>query len=465
MKGLSIKIQKFGSFLSSMVMPNIGVFIGWGILAALFIPTGWLPNERLNELVGPTLKYLMPLLIAYTGGYNVYGKRGGVAGAMATVGVIIGSDITMLIGGMVMGPLGAFIIKKVDKLFEGHIKSGMEMMVNNFSMGIVGALLMLIGFIAIEPIFNVILTGLSSGVQWVVDNHLLPFASIFVNPAQVLFLNNAINHGIMVPLGIEQAAETGKSILFLVEANVGTWLGLMIAFSLYGKGMAKKSAPGATLILFLGGIGEVCFPYALIKPLTILGPILANMASLFILQTFGGGTVAAVSPGSFPALMAMTPKGCFGVNIAAFLVATAVSFAVVALILKRDKSKDEDENLSLVESDSSLPDFNAIMDTGKHFVINKIAFACDAGMGSSVMGVSLLKTKMKKAMLDMDLVHTAINDLNDDIDVVITSATLEGRVKDMIKKFDKDIPILTVENFLDDNRYNEIVQYLKDHSK
>lgn len=468
MKGMSVKIQKFGSFLSSMVMPNIGIFIGWGILAALFIDTGWLPNKYLNELVGPTLKYLLPILIGYTGGFNMYGKRGGVAGAMATMGVVIGADITMLIGGMIMGPIGAWCIKKVDKLFEGHIKSGMEMLVNNFSMGIVGALIMVIGYVGVEPVFNVILSALSIGVQWIVDKNLLPFTSIFVQPAQVLFLNNAINHGIMVPVGIEQAAETGKSILFLVEANGGTWLGLLLAFSFFGRGMAKKSAPGASLIMFAGGIGEVAFPYAMIKPWTILGPMVGNIVALFILQIFNGGTVAAVSPGSFFALLAMTPKGCFVVNILAYVVAAIVSFLIVAFFLKHDKSGDDEEENEIPEF-TSMNEINGITtDKTKKtetFTIHKVVFACDAGMGSSVMGVSLLKTKMKKAMLDIDLVHMAINELTDDVDVVITNVTLENRVKETLQKLNKDVPILTVENFLDNDRYDEIVTYLKEHAK
>ncbi len=464
LKNSSVQIQKFGSFLSAMVMPNIGAFIAWGILAALFIPTGWLPNEDLNNLVGPTLTYAMPLLIGYTGGYSIYGKRGGVAGVLATMGVVIGADITMLIGGMIMGPLGAVGIKRIDKLFEGRVKAGMEMLVDNFSIGIMGAIIMIGGYVVVEPIFSAILAVLSGGVDWLVTHNLLPFTSIFIQPAQVLFLNNAINHGIMAPLGIEEAAQTGKSILFLVEANGGGWLGLLFAFSLFGKGLAKKSAPGASVIMFFGGIGEVAFPYALIKPWTIFGPMTGNIVALFILQIFNGGTVAAVSPGSFLALLAMTPKGCFAVNIAAYVAAAAVSFAIVAFFLVRDKSVEVGEEIE--ESGSSgipLSDIGSI-DTPKA-VIKKVAFACDAGMGSSVMGVSMLKTVMQKAMVQLEVIHTPVNEIPADADVIITNVTLEQRVKETVmKKYNKEVPVLTIENFLDKNRYEEIVAYLKENS-
>ncbi|MFQ7234330.1 MAG: PTS mannitol transporter subunit IIBC, partial [Enterococcus hulanensis] len=92
---LKVRVQKIGAFLSAEVMPNIGVFIGWGILAALVIPTGWLPNEKLNVLVAPTMKYLVPALIGYTGGFNIHGKRGGVIGAFATMGIILGAEMNM----------------------------------------------------------------------------------------------------------------------------------------------------------------------------------------------------------------------------------------------------------------------------------------------------------------------------------------------------------------------------------
>lgn len=467
-----VKIQKMGSFLSAMVMPNIGAFIAWGLLAAFFIPTGWYPNEDLNNLVGPTMKYILPVLIGYTGGYNVYGRRGGVAGALSTVGVVIGADITMLIGGMIMGPLGALCIKTIDNLFKDKVKPGLEMLIDNFSMGISMAIVMIIGYLIVEPIFSVVLAILASGVQYLVDANLLPFTSIFVQPGQVLFLNNFINHGIMVPIGIEEAARTGKSLLFLVEANGGTWLGLLLAFSFFGKGAAKKSAPGASFIMCFGGIGEIAYPYVLIKPWTVLGPMVGNIVALFILQIFNGGTVGPVSPGSFLALLAMTPKGCFTVNIAAYVVATIVSFAIVSFFLLLDK-KHSTEDMDLSENstlNTTKNDTNVTVSDVQSLEniavsgIKKIAFACDAGMGSSVMGVSMLKTKLQKAMLPVELVHTPINEIPEDIDLIITNVNLAQRVKDTVKqKYNKEVPILSMKNFLDQKRYDEIIKYLKEH--
>lgn len=467
------KIQRMGGFLSSMVMPNIGVFIAWGLMAAFFIPTGWTPNEHLNELVPPILNYLLPVLIGYTGGYNVYGKRGGAIGALATMGVVVGADITMLIGGMIMGPIGAILMKKIDELLKGKVKPGLEMLVDNFSLGFLGFAIALIGFVAVEPVFAVILSFISGGVDWLMARNLIPLTSIFVQPAQVLFLNNAVNHGIMIPLGTQQVLETGKSLLFLVEANGGAWVGLLIAFSMFGTGMAKKSAPASMLIQFLGGIGEVAFPYAMIKSITILAPIAGNMTALAIGQLFGGGTVGAVSPGSFLALLMMTPRGNFVVNIAMYASAVLVSFLVGAFFLRLSLKKDlaAEEELALEGAGASTAEAfetempepivaENVTHTGKP--IRNVIIACDAGMGSSAMGASMLNTKARKNMLEVTVKNVSVDNIPEDADLIITNEILLERVKGLTK--DKQVPILTIKNFLDNSEYDRFIKFIKENN-
>lgn len=467
---IKAKVQKMGGFLSGMVMPNIGALIAWGIVTALFLETGYFPNEKLAELITPTLTYLIPILFGYTGGYNVYGRRGAVAGTVATIGVVVGADVTMMIGGMIMGPLGAWIIKQVDKVLDGHVKPGMEMLVDNFSMGIVGAIMMIAGYAIVTPIFAGITNILTVGVNFMISHNILPFTEVFVVPGQVLFLNNAINHGIFTPLAIEQASETGKSILYLVEANGGMWAGLVLAFAVFGKGMAKKSAPGAAIIQIIGGIGEVSFPYALIKPVTILGPILGGIAALFWFQIMDGGAVAAVSPGSLIALIIMLPKGKVLVNVGGYAIATVVSFVVVAFFLKRDKTPDEEEQevqgidmSQFVESHSAPGEEKEQTAPSAANVekrkIKKIAFACDAGMGSSAMGASMLKTQLNKAGLYLDVSHVSIHQIPEDIDVVVTNTNLLEAAK---KEAPAGIPIIEIKEFLNADEHKAIVQQIKD---
>lgn len=466
---MKVRVQKMGTFLSSEVMPNIGVFIGWGVLAALFIPTGWLPNEKLNELIAPTMKYLMPLLIAYTGGSNIYERRGGVIGAFATMGVILGTDINMLAGAMFMGPFAAWCIKKVDKLFDGKVKPGLEMLVSNFSMGLVGAVLMVIGFFAFAPIIEGLIAILSIAINALIGKGLLPLLAIFLQPGKILFLNNAINHGIMIPLGIEQAAETGKSLLFMLEANNGCVLGVALAFAIFGKGTAKKAAPGAAFINFFGGIGEVVYPFVLSKPITLLGQIAGSFVSILIIQNFGGGTVAAISPGSFFALLAVSAKDSIVVNIISYFAGMITSFLVAGFFLRMDKSEEGECDSAVI--DNMLRDMGASAVAGagataslQDGVIRRIMFACDAGMGSSVMGESIMKMKISKAMLNMEVAHTSVATIGENVqdgDLIVTTQPLEDRVKNMLQTSQKENRVFAVGNLLDGDAYDKLIETLK----
>lgn len=333
-------VQRMGSFLAAMIIPNLGAFIAWGLITAFFIPTGWIPNETLAKLVGPMISYLLPILIGYTGGKLIYDTRGGVVGAAATMGVIVGADVPMFIGAMIMGPLGGYLIKKADELWEDKIPTGFELLVNNFAAGILAAVLALIGTLAVGPVVQGLTNALGAGVQVLVDNRLLPLADLFIEPAKVLFLNNAINHGILAPLGVTQVQETGRSLLFLLETNPGPGLGLLLAFWFTGKGMAKQSAPGAILIHFFGGIHEIYFPYVLAHPVMIVALWAGGITADLWFVITGAGLVATPSPGSIFAYLAVTPPGQHFAVLGGVLIAAVASFLVGSLILRLYPVKD-----------------------------------------------------------------------------------------------------------------------------
>ncbi|MBM7690035.1 PTS mannitol transporter subunit IIBC [Enterococcus ureilyticus] len=467
---LKVKVQQFGSFLSGMIMPNIGAFIAWGILTALFIPTGWFPNEQLNEITGPTITYLLPILIGFTGGRLVYDIRGGVVGAMVTMGVITGADIPMFLGAMMVGPAGAYCIKKFDQLVDGKIKPGFEMLVNNFSSGILASILAIIAYLIVGPAVEGLNNLLATGVGFLVENSLLPLASVFVEPAKVLFLNNAINHGVISPIAIEQAAETGRSVLFLLESNPGPGLGILLAYTIFGRGSAKQTAPGAIIIHFLGGIHEIYFPYILMKPILILSAIGGGMAGVMTFSLFNAGLVAPASPGSIFAILAMTPRNGYLGVFAGIIVATAVSFAISAVVLKTSKETETtieaaSEKASALKGRKTVnPDvvtsFSASekMSNAVEILANtkKIIFACDAGMGSSAMGASVLRNKVKKAGLTIEVVNSAIAQLPNDADIVVTHQDLTSRAKERLPKAYH----VSVDNFLSSNKYDELVEKL-----
>lgn len=456
------KVQAFGGFLTNMVLPNIGAFIAWGIVTALYIETGWAPNAHLAELVGPTITYLLPLLLGYSGGKMVGGQRGGVLGSIATMGLIIGADIPMFLGAMIMGPLGGWVIKKTDKFLEDKIPTGFEMLINNFSIGILGFLLMILSYLLVGPVIEGANSFVKSAIEALVSTGALPLLSVVNEPAKVLFLNNVIDQGIYYPLGMQQTAEVGKSIYFMVASNPGTGLGLLLAYTIFGKGAAKKTAPGAIIIHFFGGIHELYFPYVLMKPLTIIAMILGGATGTLVFQLTNVGLVAGPSPGSIFAYLALTPRGNFFGVIAGVLAAALVSFLVTALILKFDKSENEDDFEDYSDMSKNMKSEgkdilnNAISTDTKN--VNLIAFACDAGMGSSAMGAASFKKKLRDLGInDIEVKHFRIEDVPEEADIVVIHRDLADRLKLREHKFE----IVEIDGYLQDKEIDKLLESLK----
>lgn len=496
---LKVAVQRIGSALSSMVMPNIPILIAWGVITTLFIGDGWLPNPQFALLVGPMLAYLIPIMIGYTGGKNVYDHRGGVVGAIATMGAIVatqgsipflntvsgmdpssanfvsgfkdavasrGTDVPMILAAMILGPLGAWVIKKFDAWAQPKVKAGLEMLVNNFSAGLIGFAMALVANKVVGPVIEGLTKIMAHGVDFLISNHLIPLANLFIEPAKILFLNNAINHGILTPLGTEQVLKTGKSLLFLLEANPVPGLGVLFAFWFFGKGSAKATAPGAIIIHFIGGIHEIYFPYVMMKP-ALFGAVMAGgVTGTFVNNMLGSGLKAPASPGSIIAILSMTPKGLgsFAAVLAGVISAAIVSFLVAALILKNDKSMVDDSALESAQaelaSNKAVAKGQAQVGTDTAIVaanIQHIIFACDAGMGSSAMGASILRDKVKKAGLTIDVTNRAIANLTDSADtLVVTQEELAPRAAQMAPSSTR----VAVSNFLNSPKYEAIITSL-----
>lgn len=454
------KVQKFGRALSAMVMPNIGAFIAWGLITALFMEKGWAPNAKLAVVITPMSQVLLPLLIAYTGGKNVWGERGGVIGAIATIGVIAGSDIPMFIGAMIMGPLAAWILKKFDQAIDGKVKAGFEMLINNFSLGIIGAILCCIGTVGIAPLVSMLNKVMAAGVGVFVRHGLLPLASIIIEPAKVLFLNNAINHGILSPMGIQQVEEAGKSIFFLLEANPGPGLGVLLAYCLVGKGSAKSSAPGAAIIHFFGGIHEIYFPYILMNPLLLIATILGGASGVLTFTLLNVGLTAPSSPGSILALLMMCERHSYVGLILGVLISAAVSFVVAMFILKLAGKDDASLEDAQAQKDSMKQQAKGQAQSAPKAAgaVKKIAFACDAGMGSSAMGASVLKKKLSEAGIKgIEVIHTPVSSIPKDVQIVVTHQELGERAAHS----NPDAQLVLITNFLGAPEYDQVVEQLK----
>lgn len=471
--GHRARIQAFGGFLTAMVIPNVGAFIVWGFITALFIPTGWLPNESLAQLVGPMITYLLPLLLAYTGGRLVHGHRGGVIGAVGAVGLIVGADIPMFLGAMIMGPLSAWLMKKFDKLVERRIRPGFEMVVNNFSLGFLGLFLSVLAFLAIGPVISTVNGWLLSAITALVATGFLPILAVINEPAKVLFLNNVIDQGMYYPLGAQQAAEATKSIFFTVASNPGPGLGLLCAFWLFSRVKTiRDSAPGAIIIHFIGGIHEIYFPYVLMRPLTIIGMIAGAASGIATFNAFGVGLVAGPSPGSIISYLALTPRGDHIGIIAGVLIAAVVSFLVTSLILKlgRQGEDEGDEDLAKHQerSQSMKAEGKAVLaatlDGKATRDLSSIVFACDAGMGSSTMGASMFRKKLAAAgREDLSVTNSSIENIPDDADVVVVHTNLADRTR----KARPRIQIVEISNYLNDPELETLLHTLttKGHVK
>ena len=508
-KSAQVRIQRFGAFLTGMIMPNLPAFLAWGLITSLFISTGWAPNGILGGfgnadvmgwhgaatqliqpdgggatfhqylgLVGPMVTYLLPLLIANAGGRIVYGTRGGVVATIATMGVIVGSTVPMFLGAMVVGPLSAWIMKKVDAIWAGKIRPGFEMLVDMMSAGILGGALSVGAFFGIAPIVTHISNWLGDIVNSLANHHLLPLMSIIVEPAKVLFLNNAIGNGTLVPLGAQQVVEHGKSLLYLVEANPGPGFGILLAYTLLGVGAARSTAPGAIIIQFFGGIHEVYFPFVLMKPTLIVAAILGGATGVATNVVFGSGLRSPAAPGSIIAVLLATPRGNYIGVILSVVLSAVVSFLVAAVILRASRKRDLEagesgdlsaavaqteankgkvsDSLQHLMATTDVPSAAANLATGR--TISSIVFACDGGMGSSAMGASILRDKLKKAGLtDVKVEFKAVAQLEDGADIVISQRELTDRARHQAPSSQH----VSVDNFLSSPVYDEVVAAAK----
>ena len=459
------RVQRFGKFLSAMIMPNIGALIAFGFLAAFFNGSGWIPHEGFATIFSAILVYLIPILIASTGGKLIGGERGSIVAAIAVVGAIMSDpDTTMLMAAMIIGPLSGFCIKKFDKIMEGHMPAGFEMLINNFSVGIMGMLLAMLSYLIIGPFMNLILTILTAGVNVLVEHHMLPLIAVFIEPAKVLFLNNAINHGIFTPIATAQAAEAGKSIMYMLEANPGPGLGVLLAYMFFCEDQkTKQSAPGAVIIHLLGGIHEIYFPYILMNPLVIIAPIVGNIAAIFWYNLTNAGLVGPASPGSIIAYLMMAPRDSIVTVLVGVLIAAAVSFGIASVIIRMSKGKSLEEAQEEVASRKAeakgLKSEPVTIEKAQG--VKKVVFACDAGMGSSAMGATKFRNRIKAQRPDLTVINTSVDNIPADCDIAVVQITLAERAR-------KSVPqaqLVTLHNFLADPALDALYEQLTENQE
>ncbi|MFW5749763.1 MAG: PTS sugar transporter subunit IIA, partial [Halanaerobium sp.] len=242
----------------------------------------------------------------------------------------------------------------------------------------------------------------------------------------------------------------------------GPGLGILLAYWVFAKGMVKQSAPGAVIIHFLGGIHEIYFPYVLMKPSLLLAVITGGASGVFTFSILNTGLVAVPSPGSIFAYLAMTPRGNYLGVLAGILVSTAVSFAVASFLIKRSVARGDTMEFEAARSkvreqkgsDLHMDKVNKKISASE---VNKIVFACDAGMGSSAMGAGKLRKKIKAAGLEITVVNKAIDEIPEDAEIVITHQNLTERAKRKAPQAEH----ISIQDFLQTPAYDQLVERLK----
>lgn len=462
--GWKANVQKMGSFLSEMIMPNIGAFVAWGLITAIFIENGWFPNENIAQMIDPMLRWMLPLLVAYTAGYNVYSQKGGVVATVGSMGAIMASETPMFIAVMFIAPLTAYLYKEIDQSLDGNIKPGFEMLVNSAVIGVIGAVISIISFLTVGPIFDAISQFFMVVVDGIISRGLFPLIAIIAEPAKVLFLNNALYHGVIVPIAMNQVAEQGYSILFWTIANIGPGLGVLLAYMFYGKGTSKQSAPGAAIIHFFGGIHEMYFPFVLKNPLHLISIIASGMVGLFLFSLFEVGNVAPPALGSIFAILAVTRRTSILPALLVIFISTLVSFGISAVIVRFEK--EDVTEVEMTQDEGQKEEIEEDVYTEEivglgNLNINKIVFACDAGQGSSAMGATLLRKKLKENNItDVTVKNSSITNIPDDTDLVVTQKSLADRAKSVNSK----AQYVLVDNFLAQDKYDEVVKSLTKQS-
>lgn len=434
-------LRRFGHRLSGMIMPNLSIFIAWSLLSLVAGYTTGNLRLALSEVETIMIRVVLPILIGFTGGKMFEEQRGGVVAAIATVGVIVSTDVPQLFGAMFIGPLAGYTFAKIEQILLPKVKEGYEMLTKNFLAGIVGGLLCCFGILVVAPAVESASFWLYQFSSWLIEANLLPLVHVFLEPLKVLFFNNAINHGLLTPLGLEGTSQTGQSILFLLETNPEPGVGVLVAFLLFGPVGQRKTAGGATMIQLIGGIHEIYFPFVLMDPRLFLAVIAGGMSGTLVFQIFNVGLSAPASPGSLVAILANAPTDARLAVFSGIFVSFLCSFAIASLLLKRQRGIEPVSMIKMKEEDqveTVTPNYQQIL------------FVCDAGMGSSAMGASLLSRQLKAVNLEMPVTYQSVHQMKWQPKTLVV---IQAELKQLAQKYVPEKDMVSVQNFLEIKSY------------
>lgn len=450
-------LHRFGKFYTKVIINYIGIFIFVGILSVVFGDYGWLPNEDIYAISQFVYKAVIPIMIAYAAGNEAGhsreregGKRlqaGGAIAVMAVSGMILADDETGILGAMILGPVSGILWKYILEPGVRKVKAGLEMLVRNVAAAFAGSIMALLAFYLVAPAIAVCVHVLLSGIDYLIGHKLIWLVSIVIEPAKVFFLNNSINHGILIPLGMQQAEQVGESMLFLLEANPGPGLGILAALYLERKEKRKEYA-ASMFVEFVGGIHEIYFPEIISNMWLLLALISGGAAGNLCFMILHGAANGVVSPGSIFAVLLVCSQNRILAVLIGIAVSVAVSAAVAVLILKWQRKP-----LKILESDIAVQRLSENKVERK--MIRKIGVICNAGVGSSAMGAALFRRSLRELELTgIEVEAYAADQIPEELDAVVCQKDL----KEILLPELGAVKVYTVESLLNQAEYKAIIE-------
>ncbi|HEX7058058.1 MAG TPA: PTS transporter subunit EIIC [Bacilli bacterium] len=446
-------LYKFGRLLSTIVSQNIAVIIAIGLLRAIFGVYGWFPNSNVDLLTEHLLNWMVPVMFGYSGGQLLGGKRGGAVAAVVIFALALASTVSMIFMAFILGPLLGYIVNRIERILEKRLPSGFELLMSNFISAILAGALAVYCFSYGGQAISSMIESLNNDILQIAYSGWLPISALLIEPAKILFLNNMMSYGILGPLGIAQIDDLSKSVYFLLEANPGPAMGLLLAFIFRRRGKSRRNAASTLAIHSLGGIQEVYFPYVLARPILLLPLIIGSFSGIYVFHHFDSGLVSIPSPPSLFLLIGLSPPGDVLYVLFGIAVSAAVSFFLALPIIKPAAEKPEPAAADAAGTVPGISPANSC--PGKY----TICFACDAGMGSSAMGAAILRKKLRSLHQEesFTVIHSSLDQIPPDADMIVTHHYL-------LKQAISNAPgreYMSLENYTDPSAYEAILEKLR----
>ena len=453
-------IHKFGKFYSSIMINMIGIFIFTGVLSVVFGDHGWWPNADIYAISAFVYSYVIPILIAYTAGNQIgtvheatdpdrrttgVHHAGGAIAVLAVSGMILADKNSAILGAMILGPVCGYVWKHLLEPWTRKVVPGLEMLTRNLAAAVTGMGFALVAYIGLAPFIHALTQVLMMGVNALWERNLVCLVSLVIEPCKVFFLNNCINHGILLPLAIQQAGETGTSILFLLESNPGPGFGVLLALWLCQRKRRKEYA-AYLFVEGIGGIHELYFPVVLSNLILLIPLIAGGMTGSFLFSVLGVTADGAISPGSILTVLLMTGRKA---PLAVLCVAASalVSMGTACLILRVQEQKQGiTQEEKVVEHKENLT----------------IGFVCDAGVGSSAMGAGLFRRILREqGRKDISVEAYAVDEVPKDLSIAVCQSSF----KELLEKENPGLEIHAMESLLSREEHLALIQTLQKEGK